>query len=204
MDLHHADNQSVHSDWEDSLIETEPHWIETVPVPGAHTSGSGRQSLDNLYVPPPPEVHPSSLLGLPSTVPLGTRSPSVASSASSESLNVRTPFSGVSVSSLPQDRRTPSSSGSESSDSHAAVKALQSALHELSATESECTSNGEQQNSVEKERLKQEDPQGWRQQREELIQKEKELKRTLEMPRSEVMKMLSLEQEKEKLERKIR
>lgn len=40
--------------------------------------------------------------------------------------------------------------------------------------------------------------------REELIEKDEELKRILEMPRKEMKKILSLRQEKEKLERKIR
>ena len=40
--------------------------------------------------------------------------------------------------------------------------------------------------------------------REELIEKDEELKRILEMPRKEMKNILSLRQEKEKLERKIR
>ena len=44
----------------------------------------------------------------------------------------------------------------------------------------------------------------WWQERAELIQKDDELKRILEMPRQELRKMISLRQEKEKLERKIR
>ncbi|KAJ7385299.1 hypothetical protein OS493_016373 [Desmophyllum pertusum] len=50
------------------------------------------------------------------------------------------------------------------------------------------------QHSVEKEPTEQKD----------LLEKDEELKRILDMPRSEMMKMISLRQEKEKLERKIR
>ena len=46
--------------------------------------------------------------------------------------------------------------------------------------------------------------QGNNKEREELVEKDEELKRILEMPRKEMKKILSLRQEKEKLERKIR
>lgn len=57
------------------------------------------------------------------------------------------------------------------------------------------------QHSVEKESAEQKD---WMQERNELLEKDEELKRILDMPRSEMMKIISLRQEKEKLERKIR
>lgn len=57
---------------------------------------------------------------------------------------------------------------------------------------------------TENELAEQEDSRDWWQAKEELIQKDEELKRILDMPRSEMMKMISLRQEKEKLERKIR
>lgn len=44
----------------------------------------------------------------------------------------------------------------------------------------------------------------WRREREELIQRDGELRRMLEMPRQELKKMINLSQEKERLERKIR
>ena len=46
--------------------------------------------------------------------------------------------------------------------------------------------------------------QDWRREREELIQRDSELRRILEMPRQEMKKMIDLRQEKERLERKIR
>lgn len=46
--------------------------------------------------------------------------------------------------------------------------------------------------------------QDWRREREELIQRDGELRRMLEMPRQELKKMINLRQEKERLERKIR
>lgn len=214
---HNADNQSVHSDWEAGLIETEPDWIGIVPVPGATV----RQSLDNLYLPPPPEGHQLFPLGLPSGGPLGSRSPSVSSSASNDSLDVRY-LPGGSVSSLSRERRLPSNSGSGSGSeggdvqSHSVVKTLQSAMQEIEVTgetdeatalrrdEKSRMRNGGHQNLFEKELFSLEDLKTCRQEREELIQKEDELKKILEMSRPEKLKMLNLNQEKEKLERKIR
>lgn len=191
---HNADNQSVHSDWEESPTGTEPDWMDTVSVPGSHNSMTGRQSLDNLYLPPPPERHQPYSWGLTSGVPHGSRSPSASSSASNESLEVRLYHSGGSSSSLSRERQllsySGSGSGSEGSDIqvHSSAKTWQSAMQEMEG----------------KEQFNQEDPQTCRQEREELIQKENNLKRTLELPRAEMIKTLSLNQEKEKLERKIR
>ena len=191
---HNADNQSVHSDWEESPTGTEPDWMDTVSVPGSHNSMTGRQSLDNLYLPPPPERHQPYSWGLTSGVPHGSRSPSASSSASNESLEVRLYHSGGSSSSLSRERQllshSGSGSGSEGSDVqvHSSAKTWQSAMQEMEG----------------KEQFNQEDPQTCRQEREELIQKENNLKRTLELPRAEMIKTLSLNQEKEKLERKIR
>jgi len=57
---------------------------------------------------------------------------------------------------------------------------------------------------LEKELVDQKEAQDWSQEKRQLIQKDEELKRILDMPRAEMMKMISLRQEKEKLERKIR
>jgi len=60
------------------------------------------------------------------------------------------------------------------------------------------------QSCLEKELVDQKDAEDWWQEKGELIEKDEELKRILDMPRAEMMKMISLRQEKEKLERKIR
>lgn len=60
------------------------------------------------------------------------------------------------------------------------------------------------QSCIEKELVDQKDTQDWWKEKEELIQKDEELKRILDMPGSEMRKMISLRQEKEKLERRIR
>jgi len=60
------------------------------------------------------------------------------------------------------------------------------------------------QSCLEKELVDQKDAEDWWQEKRELIEKDEELKRILDMPRAEMMKMISLRQEKEKLERKIR
>lgn len=100
-------------------------------------------------------------------------------------------------------------------NSHTSLKGLSSAVQKLSLTETDNRTalNGEQktlqdirlaQNSLEKELAEQEGSQDWTQAKKELIQKDEELKRILDMPRSEMKKMISLRQEKDKLERKIR
>lgn len=113
----------------------------------------------------------------------------------------------------------PPSSGSESSDvhgSHTSLKNLSNAVTDLSVDSD--TDNGTAlsreekilqdkqlaQSCLEKELVDQRDAQYWWQEKRELIQKDEELKRILDMPRAEMMKMISLRQEKEKLERKIR
>ena len=62
------------------------------------------------------------------------------------------------------------------------------------------------QSCIEKELhvVDQKDTQDWWKEKKELIQKDEELKRILDMPGSEMRKMISLRQEKEKLERRIR
>lgn len=119
----------------------------------------------------------------------------------------------------PLDVHPPSSSGSESSDvhgSHTSLKNLSNAVTDLSVDSD--TDNGTAlsreekilqdkqlaQSCLEKELVDQRDAQDWWQEKRELIQKDEELKRILDMPRAEMMKMISLRQEKEKLERKIR
>lgn len=175
------------------------------------------------------DVWPPSSTRLLSSMPLGLQPPSStlasapASASASASMgnaapNVRLPSSEGSGSSVPLDVRPPSSSGSESSDVHCSrtsLKNLSNAVQELSVSDTDnrtALSREEKilqdkqlaQSCLEKELVDQKDAQDWWQEKKELIQKDEELKRILDMPRSEMMKMISLRQEKEKLERKIR
>ena len=166
---------------------------------------------------------PSSSTGL-SSMPIGLQlsssilASSPSTSASNATANVQPLSSEGSVSSEPLDVRPPSSSGSESSGvhgSHTSLKNLSSAVQELSVSDIDngTALNREEkilqdkqltQSCLEKELVDQRDAQDWWQEKRELIQKDEELKRILGMPRAEMMKMISLRQEKEKLERKIR
>lgn len=122
------------------------------------------------------------------------------------------------MSNLPLYIHPCSSSGSESGSvkSHTSLEDLSGAVQKLSVIEADNRTalNKEEkpkhqdkisaQKSLERELVEKEDAQDWWQEKMELIQKDEELKRILEMPRSEILKMISLKQEKEKLERKIR
>ena len=121
------------------------------------------------------------------------------------------------MSNLSLNKHPPSSSGSEcgSVNSHTSLEDLSGAVEKLSVieadnrtalTKKEKTLQGKisAQKSLDKELVEQEGAQDWWQEKMELIQKDEELQRILDMPRAEMMKMISLKQEKEKLERKIR
>ena len=243
LDNYSVEVHSDHSDWEDSLLETD--WMEATPVTGDCKGALERQSKDHLYMPPPPNVPDSSAVlpssDLPSPVasassvpssstrllssmpfrlqpPSSTLTSSTSTSASNVTSNVQPLSSEGSGSSVPLDVHPPASLGSESSDVHGSgtsLKNLSNAVWELSVSD---TDNGTAlsreekilqdkqlaQSCLEKELVEQKDAQDWWQEKSELIQKDEELKRILNMPRAEMMKMISLRQEKEKLERKIR
>ena len=154
------------------------------------------------------------------SMPLGSQPPSstLASPASYATSNVQPLSPKGSGSSVPLDARPPSSSGSDSSDvhgSHTSLKNLSNAVRESNVSD---TDNGTAlsreekilqdkqlaQSWLEKELVDQKDAQDRWQEKRQLILKDEELKRILDMPRAEMMKMISLRQEKEKLERKIR
>ena len=99
--------------------------------------------------------------------------------------------------------------------SHTSLKNMSDAVRELSDsdTDSRTALSREEkiyqdkqiaQRCLEKELVDQKDVQDWWQEKKELTQKDEELKRILDMSRSEMMNMISLRHEKEKLERKIR
>ena len=94
LDEHQSDTHSELSDWEDSLLQIEEDWNEVTPVASSHTAVNGRQSREELYAPPSPDIHLSSVVG-------PTHSPSHPSTAGS-------------VSSVPLDKRTSSSPGQAS------------------------------------------------------------------------------------------
>ena len=244
LDNYSVEVHSDHSDWEDSLLETD--WMEATPVTGDCKGALERHSQDHLYMPPPPNVPDSSVV-LPSSdlpspgasassvpsssstrllssmpfrlqLPSSTLTSSASTSASNVTSNVQPLSSEGSGSSVPLDVRPPASLGSESSDvrgSGTSLKNLSNAVWELSVSD---TDNGAAlsreekilqdkqlaQSCLEKELVEQKNAQDWWQEKSELIQKDEELKRILDMPRAEMMKMISLRQEKEKLERKIR
>ncbi|KAJ7385300.1 Tudor domain-containing protein 7 [Desmophyllum pertusum] len=119
--IHHIDNQSNHSDWEDSLIEIEEDWMDATPVTGAREDASRRQSWDHLYIPPPPEMHSPSSAGLARSVPLGTlpssdiHPPSLGGSVSSGTHDIQAP--SAAASSVPHNVRLPTSGGLGSASS---------------------------------------------------------------------------------------
>ena len=243
LDHYSVEVHSDHSDWEDSLLETD--WMEATPAKGDCKGALERQSQDHLYMPPPPNIPESSAVlpssDLPSPVALASSVPSsstrlsssmplrvqpplstLTSSASTSGSNVTSnvqPLSSEGLkSSVPLDVRPPASLGPESSDVHGSgtsSKNLSNAVWDLNVSD---TDNGAAlsreekilqdkqlaQSCLEKELVEQKDAQDWWQEKSELIQKDEELKRILDMPRAEMMKMISLRQEKEKLERKIR
>ena len=175
----------------------------------------------------PSDVYTSSSTRLLSSMPLDLQSPSstiasappsASSPASNATSNVQSFSFNGSGSGLPLDVWPPSSSGSESSDFHGSntsLKNLSTSMQELSVYDSENRTalSGEEKNlhdkqlvqsCIEKELVDQKDTQDWWKEKKELIQKDEELKRILDMPGSEMRKMISLRQEKEKLERRIR
>lgn len=186
--------------------------LDQHPPSSALASPSSSMSASSIPASIRPRFSGGSLNGLPHD----RHPPSSASAPSGSSVppDVGPPSSVGSVSSLPQHTHSPYSSGSGSSDlnSHISSNGLSSAVQEMSVTETDSRTalNGgekilrDKKLDTENELAEQEDSRDWWQAKEELIQKDEELKRILDMPRSEMMKMISLRQEKEKLERKIR
>ena len=236
------DTHSVHSDWEDSLIEIEEDWRDGA-LTGSHSVDHERQSVEQLYVPPPPDIHASFPIKSASTAEI--RPPSAAGSAnsahSSSSTNTLYPDRGLSYSSNPSSNTTadshfhhsanlvvgtnlnihssstadrechvhqhvrppsPSTTSSDSSGvfSDASVNSLSSTESSLSTADKSIQDGAASEQSAELNSTQQD----WRQEREELIARDEELKRLLVMPRQDMRKMINLRQEKEKLERKIR
>lgn len=196
----------------------------TIPYSSAVLPSSGLPSPVASASSVSSDVCPSSSARLLSSMPLGQQPPSstlaspTSTSASNATSNVQPLSSKGSGSSVPLDVHSPSSLGSDSSDvhgSHTSLKNLSNVVGESSVSD---TVNGtalsrEQkilqdkqlaQSCLEKELVDQKDAEDWWQEKRELIEKDEELKRILDMPRAEMMKMISLRQEKEKLERKIR
>ena len=245
LDVHKWDTHSVHSDWEDSLIEIEEDWSDSAPTE-SHSFDHERQSMEQLYVPPPPDIHAS--FSVKSTSTTEVRPPSAAGSANSARspssaglTNTLYPDTGLSFSSypssttpvdihfphsaglvvgtnldihsgpiadrecpMPQDVRPPSPSTTSSDSSgvysDASVNGLSSTESSLSTADKSIQDGAVSEQSAEHTSAQQD----WRQEREELIERDEELKRLLEMPRQDMRKMINLRQEKEKLERKIR
>lgn len=245
-DVHQWDTHSVHSDWEDNLIEVQEDWDYAAPS-GSHVAAAVHVSKEELYVPPPPDINDvaSSLVEsarsakscAPSATDLTNSIPSSSTerltnrfqrdtgpsyssdTPKSELCNIRLPdpvgLVGSTSLDLPlvsiadpgcyvsMDERPPSpTTGSDSSGVYS-----EGSLNGLSTTESSV--NIEDMSLLDRTvshqyvetNLTKKD---WRQEREELVQRDEELKRLLEMPRQDMKKMISLRQEKEKLERKIR
>ena len=194
----------------------------TIPYSSAVLPSRGHPSPVASVGSVPSDVYPTT--GLLSSMPLGLQPPSstLASSSSTSVSNATPNVQPLSLkgsgSNLPLEVCPPSSSGSESSDvhgSHPSLKNLPNSVEELGLSDTDngtAVSREEKilrdkqlaHSCLEKELLDQKDAQDWWQEKRELIQKDEELKRILDMPRAEMMKMISLRQEKEKLERKIR
>lgn len=245
LNVHKWDTHSVHSDWEDSLIEIEEDWNDGA-LTGSHSVDDERQSMEQLYVPPPPDTHTSFSVRSVSTAemrppPTAGSAKSARSPSSAGLTNTLYPDTGLSFSSdpsstTPVDTHIPHSSGlvvSTNLDTHSSSTAdrdcpvpqdvrppspsttssdssgvySDASLNSFSSTESSLSTADKsiQDNAVSEQsaelNLAQQD---WRQEREELIERDEELKRLLEMPRHDMKKMINLRQEKEKLERKIR
>ena len=212
-------------------METQDDWNDVTPVTGSHTL---RQSWDQLYVPPPPNARPpsetgsvNSMLsdeGLSSPAGLTSRAypdidqsllavqtngsspvivpPYLESSINSPNLDIHSqPESHAPIEMRPP---SPSTTGSDSSGvySDTSLNSLSSAETALNAEDKLLQESvvivSHQTLELNSAR------QDWRQEREELIQKDNELKRILDMPRQEMKKMISLRKEKERLERQIR
>ena len=243
LDMHQWDTHSVHSDWEDNLLEIEEDWSDT----GSQAVVNWRQSKDQLYVPPPPEtVRPSSSAGSASSAeirpsPAAGSVNSLRTSPIAGLTNISypdtcfssSPFSSSALPDITPEHYLARSVGSTNLDvlSHSTAEPESHALSDVrppspstTGSDSSGVYSDASLNSllVTETLLNREDKpfqdsailpqsveinsveQDWRQEREELIQKDEELKRILEMPKEEMKKMISLKQQKEKLERKIR
>jgi len=233
---HQWDTHSVNSDWEEHLIEINDR--DAVSPVGSCLNMSGRQSMEHLYVPPPPQMHTSftnsepwssfsskgidfsESLGATSGLHLGASHSSRFSNSEQCELELQ-PSAGLASGSNPDGHssfsaetkfsvfsnvvhpHSPSATGSDTSGvcSDTSVSSLASTgsfanMEDQSASQENILAS---QRSVDGASTLQ-----GNKEREELIEKDEELKRILEMPRKEMKKILSLRQEKEKLERKIR
>lgn len=230
LESHQWETLSVHSDWEDNLIEIKDR--NDLSPAGSHSELSGRQSREQLYVPPPPDSNfelfsPSRSNNTELSAPTGAISrlyqdASLSSRSSiSEPCEFELPRSANLASDTNRDAypiapaegeysvlrnlaRPPSPSATSSDTSGIYSDA---SVNSLSSTESVMNIESLPQQNVLAPQQYVDDistRQDWRKQREELVQRDEELQRILEMPRKEMKKMLSLRQEKEKLERKIR
>ena len=226
----------MNSDWEEHLIEINDR--DAVSPVGSCLNMSGRQSMEHLYVPPPPQMHTSftnsepwssfsskgidfsESLGATSGLHLGASHSSRFSNSEQCELELQ-PSAGLASGSNPDGHssfsaetkfsvfsnvvhpHSPSATGSDTSGvcSDTSVSSLASTgsfanMEDQSASQENILAS---QRSVDGASTLQ-----GNKEREELIEKDEELKRILEMPRKEMKKILSLRQEKEKLERKIR
>lgn len=234
---HQWDTHSVHSDWEEHLIEIKDR--DVVSPAGSCLNMSGRQSMEQLYVPPPPQMHTSftntepwsssssksidfseshgATSGLHRGASHSSRffnselcelelapSAGLASGSNLDGHSVCSAETKFSVFSNLVHPPSPPATGSDTSgvSSDTSVSSLASTgsfvnVEDQSASQENILAS---QRSVDGASTLQ----GNNKEREELVEKDEELKRILEMPRKEMKKILSLRQEKEKLERKIR
>lgn len=230
------ETHSVHSDWEEHLIEIKDR--DDVSPAGSCLNMSGRQSMEQLYVPPPPQMHtsytniepwsssssksidfsesPGATCGLHHDGSHSSRFsnselcelelPPSAGLASGTNLDVRSVCSAETKLSVFSNLVCPRSPSATSSDTSGVCS--DTSVSSLTSTGS-FVNKEDQSYSQENVLAPQQSVDGASslqdyKEREELVQKDEELKRILEMPRKEMKKILSLRQEKEKLERKIR
>ena len=176
-DSYHSDKQSVASDWEESLLEED--WDQDLvrpatPVGSAHCAGTGTHTGEHLYVPPPPEVHALSEVGRE------------ASELHLEAIEARVPDKSIELGTR--------NGGWEKGTGKEKDVGETSSQQPIQPQEGDKELvNGTMQDFVH-----------WKVEKEQLIRKDEELQVILSKPHDEIRRIFHLNQEKEKLERKIR